>query len=92
MEINFVALAGTGVSRTYTINKTAFWAGNSSGEWNSGLNWKCGTIPHPNAAVVIESGRSYYPFINIHVGCRSLIVKPGAMVIVSSGYTIKIEK
>lgn len=84
--------AGTDISKTYTINKTAYWAGNSSGEWNSGLNWKCGTIPHPNAAVVIESGRSYYPFINLHVGCRSLIVKPGAMVIVSSGYTIKIEK
>lgn len=88
----FRCLAGSLISKTYTINKTAIWEGNVSGDWNTSANWKCGLVPHHNSAILIEAGKTYYPNITNNVNCRSLTVKAGAYITLTSGHTIDIQK
>lgn len=71
--------AATSNSATLTVNSTNTWLGGTSAAWNVSTNWGCGIIPTASTDVVIPSGTTYSPQVNITTAiCNSLTINSGA--------------
>ncbi|MBL0152785.1 MAG: hypothetical protein IPP93_04590 [Chitinophagaceae bacterium] len=68
----------------------AEWTGVENSTWYNPANWKCGFIPGATTAVLIPSGKPFYPVIVFDITIKSLDVKPGASVTVNDGIKLTI--
>jgi hypothetical protein len=76
-------------SNTHTLQFISYWNGSVSMEWEVAANWSCGWVPDENTDVVITSGHVY---VNSSVSCRSINIKPQAVLELNTGYTIDIKR
>ncbi|MES2429488.1 MAG: hypothetical protein V4556_01050 [Bacteroidota bacterium] len=74
-------------SSIYFLQFTNTWIGINNSSWENPANWDCGTIPDGNTDVVINSGTI---IVGQNANCRTLTVKPGANVTVTTGVTLSI--
>jgi len=67
------------------------WLGLNSSDWNDASNWSCNAIPNEGADVILNPGVPNMPVVNSNVTVRSLTVKQGATVTVTSGFKLEIK-
>jgi len=66
-------------SNTATLTVNNRWVGNINPAWSLGANWACGTLPTATTDVVINSGTTFPPLINITTAtCNNLTIASGA--------------
>lgn len=65
-----------------------YWVGDTSSSWIHQRNWSGGPVPGPHTDIIILPGKPFYPVINLNVSCRSLIARPGTMVMVNPGFNL----
>ncbi len=63
------------------------WAGTIDNSWENAGNWSCSNLPTPSSDVIIYNGNVV---INSNVTINSLTVKPGANVVVNSGFNLTV--
>ena len=91
-EDKFRCLVNGIPSRSFVFINAAYWTGVVSNDWTNPLNWSCGSVPGPDADIVIEAGKPNYPSIHANITCGSLTVKSGATIEIQSGYNLTIKK
>ncbi|MES2429692.1 MAG: IPT/TIG domain-containing protein [Bacteroidota bacterium] len=74
-------------SNTYTLKIVVTFTGATNQDWATASNWSCNVVPDALSDVIIESG-----VVNINADgyCRTIIVKPGATVNVSTNTTLHV--
>ena len=77
-------------SQEYVIKTQVYWDGNVSKLWENPLNWNCGILPDAKTEVIIRGGLGNYPEVNSMVSVKSLIVKPGASVLIKAGFKLEL--
>ncbi|MBC7848461.1 MAG: hypothetical protein H7Y31_01935, partial [Chitinophagaceae bacterium] len=88
----FRCLVNGQLSKKITLSMAAYWLGTQSGDWGDPLNWTCGVVPGRRNDIIVEGGKSYYPnVVSVNRGVRSLTIRTGGRVMVSSG-GITVEK
>ncbi|MGN6566639.1 MAG: T9SS type A sorting domain-containing protein [Flavipsychrobacter sp.] len=66
-------------SATMTVTNTSQWTGVVSSDWSNPNNWGCGVVPTAVTNVVIPSGVTHMPLIDVpNAICDSLSVSLGA--------------
>jgi hypothetical protein len=65
-----------------------YWVGDTSSSWIHQRNWSGGPVPGPHTDIIILPGKPFYPVINLNASCRSLIARPGTMVMVNPGFNL----
>jgi hypothetical protein len=77
---------GTNPSDITTIKSTDFWTGAIDSNWFNPNNWSCGVVPDQyKTDAFIYGGKPHYPEINSIIVVRSLMLFPGATIIVNAG-------
>lgn len=70
------------------VDSTQFvWTGAIDNTWENPANWSCNNLPTSTSDVVIYSGNVV---VNSNITINRLTVKPGAGVVVNSGYNLTI--
>ncbi len=67
------------------------WSGTESTDWATPANWSCPTQPDEYTDVIIPTGMSRYPIINVATSVRKLTAMPGAIVTVKAGVNLDIK-
>jgi hypothetical protein len=68
------------------------WNGSASTQWSNMLNWTPNIIPALTHDVVIPASCPHYPVVSASIyGCMNLVIKPGAILTISSGMTLTIN-
>lgn len=76
----------TTYSNTIFVKVAAIWNGNADSDWNNPLNWSCGEVPYYNdTEVIIMDNTAHIPEVRTNAGCKRLILKPGATIIIKPG-------
>lgn len=79
---------GSLFSKITTLTFEINWTGNINNNWENTGNWGCGgQLPDGNTDVVITHGQV---IINSNATCKSIDVKPGASVLVNTGYILTV--
>ncbi len=94
--INFPALpAGLLWETNYSIDGVKFvidgmitWTGTISEDWTNPSNWDKSTVPTENNDVTIPAGTSYSAHVNSNSTIRSLLVMPGATLVIDQDLTV----
>ena len=81
---------GTTFSSVYTLKIVVVWTGAVSTDWLNIGNWSCGVVPDGNTDVQINAQVPFYPIVTANVSCKSLTLKPTAVVNVAAGFSINI--
>ena len=84
-----VSPSATSNSATLTVNSTNTWAGGTSTAWNTAANWSCGIVPTASNDVVIPSGTTFSPTVNITTAiCNNLTINSGASLTFTAGSNV----
>jgi hypothetical protein len=67
------------------------WTGAVNTIWNLPGNWSCNTIPDEFTDVMIPTGVSNYPVINVNTSVRKMDLQTGTSVNVNTGITVDIK-
>lgn len=79
---------GTRTAVIATVNPTNTWNGSVSTDWNNHSNWSCG-VPTPNSDILIPSGITLHPTLNIDLTLRNIEIQNGALLnVLNNGLTI----
>jgi uncharacterized repeat protein (TIGR01451 family) len=78
---------GTWYSPVYTIMFRVKWNGEVNTAWENAANWDCGNLPGISSDVVIDAGTV---MLNSNTTIRSLVIRPGAKLIIKNGFTLTI--
>jgi len=79
---------GNTFSKITTLTFAVNWTGNLDNNWNNTGNWGCGgLLPDANTNVVVNYGQV---IVNTNATCRTIYVKPGASVVVNTGFTLSV--
>ena len=73
------------------IGGNVVWIGSQSSEWGNKTNWSCGNLPNSSSTVIISSGASHNPEVNINVEIYKLILQESAIITVRPGIIFKIN-
>ncbi len=65
-----------------------YWVGATDNAWNNMQNWNGGPVPGLHTDIILLSGKPFYPVITLNASCRSLIARPGTMVMVNPGFNL----
>ncbi len=69
---------------TLTVNNT--WTGALNSSWSSAANWSCSVLPTLTSNVVIPSGTTFNPIVNIPSAvCNNLTINSGASLTYTAG-------
>lgn len=79
---------GTTNSEEFILRFSLTWDGTEGTAWEDPLNWGCTTIPDAFTDVFVNTGSTNYPEVNVTTSCRSLKLKPGAIVMVKPGNSL----
>jgi len=79
------------ISNVKTIKFENIWLGSNSSDWFDIANWNCYSLPNEGTDVIINAGVPNMPVVNSNVNVRSLTIKPGATVTVTSGFKLEIK-
>lgn len=61
------------------------WTGQISREWDNPLNWGCTRVPDGSTDVIIPANTAFQPEVSGKAYCRSLHIKPAAMILIKTG-------
>ncbi len=72
------------------------WMGGASGhetEWNIAANWSCGFVPSDTDAIIIPSGRTYYPVVpaSSYIIASSITIATGAQLTLDSSGVLSLK-
>lgn len=79
---------GISISTENILKFTGIWTGASNTAWENPSNWNCGIVPDINTDVIINSGVSNFPQVNLNQYCRSLSVAPAANILVKASVNL----
>jgi hypothetical protein len=80
----------TSNSATLTVNTANTWLGSTSTAWSTPANWSCG-VPVAASNVVINSGTTYSPVVNIdNAVCNDLTINTGATLTIDPGQALTV--
>lgn len=83
--------SATSNSASLTVNSIGQWLGATSSFWSNSANWGCATVPDGTTNVIINSGASNMPMINVaNAICNNLTIASGAS-LTFSGATNGVE-
>ncbi|MEZ7867063.1 MAG: hypothetical protein QMB37_06400 [Paludibacteraceae bacterium] len=83
--------ATSNVSGSVTVNATNTWVGGTSTAWSLPANWSCGIVPVAASNVVIPTGLTNYPVVNIpNAVCNNLSIADGASLTVNPGQLLTV--
>ena len=83
--------ATSNVSGSVTVNATNTWVGGTSTAWSLPANWSCGIVPVAASNVVIPTGLTNYPVVNIPTAvCNNLSIADGASLTVNPGQLLTV--
>ena len=77
-------------TNNYLLNLQNVWTGAVDTDWNKANNWSCGTVPDTNSNVVIPSLKSKYPFLNLPIKCKSLLMQKGSNLNITNGANVEL--
>ncbi|MBC7936264.1 MAG: M23 family metallopeptidase [Rhizobacter sp.] len=83
---------GNSYSNSISLKFETYWTGYKNNRWDEPANWSCGNIPDANTDVIVESGATSYPEVNVNAFCRTLTTATGATVTVKPGVNLTIVK
>lgn len=64
---------------TITVTASGTWTGSVNTDWGNATNWSCGTLPTSSTDVIIPSGATNYPTVNIsNAVAKSVTINSGA--------------
>lgn len=64
---------------TLSVSGTDTWSGGTSTAWSTATNWSCGSIPTASTDVLIPSGTSFSPQVDITSAiCNNITINTGA--------------
>jgi len=72
----------------FVIDGRITWTGAVSQDWNNPSNWDKNTVPNENNDVTIPTGTTYSAHVNSNSTIRSLLVKPGATIVIDQNLTV----
>lgn len=74
-----------------TVNRSGYWTGAVSTDWNNINNWECSELPGSTTDVLISNGKSRYPVLTSGAAgtVKNLTIESAASLTVS-GNTLKI--
>jgi hypothetical protein len=81
-------LVDGGYTNTVQFQFANAWVGTVDTIWEKPANWSCGLVPDANTDVTVEAGTTSFPTVRVNTSCRSLNVKPGAVVNIKPGVTL----
>ncbi len=73
----------------FIIDGTITWTGTISEDWNTAGNWDRNIVPTEINDVIIPNGTTYSAHINSEPIIRSLLVMPGATMVIAQALTVK---
>ncbi len=78
-------------SQEYVLKYTMQWLGTISTSWEEPLNWSCNAVPNDKADVIVNTGTTFEPTINLNTTVRSITLNNGAQVNVKTGVNFVIN-
>jgi hypothetical protein len=74
-----------------SVNRSGYWTGAVSTDWNNPVNWECGELPAASTDVLISNGKARYPLLSAGAEgtARSLSLESAATLAVT-GNTLHI--
>jgi hypothetical protein len=67
------------------------WTGWHSNDWSDSLNWSYNRLPEPEQHISILASQTFAPSINAVASCNSLIVNPGASIVISQNGALTVN-
>jgi pimeloyl-ACP methyl ester carboxylesterase len=61
------------------------WTGQVNRDWENPLNWGCTRVPDGSTDVIIPANTLFQPEVSGKAYCRSLQIKPAAMILIKTG-------
>lgn len=73
----------------FVINGTITWTGVTSEDWNTSTNWDRNIVPNALNDVIIPTGTTYSAHVSSEPIIKSLLVMPGASMVIAQALTVK---
>jgi len=75
----------------FTLKFNDTWTGAIDDDWHNPANWCCYGVPDEYTDVIIDPSTTRKPKISTSSVCRSLTLKPGALLKIEDGQTLEIK-
>jgi hypothetical protein len=77
-----------GASFSTNCQYVVSWVGGTSVNWSQGANWNTGTVPTASDNIVISSGTTYSPIVDLNAAtaaiCNDLTINSGAVLTIAA--------
>jgi hypothetical protein len=83
-------IANGEIQEPFTLKFSDTWTGSQDDDWHNPANWCCFGVPDQFTDVIIDPSTTRKPKISASSVCRSLTLKPGALLQILDGQTLEI--
>jgi len=85
------SIANGVIEEPFTLKFSDTWTGTENDDWHNPANWCCFGVPDEYTDVIIDPTTTRKPKISASSICRSLTLKPGALLKIEDGQTLEIK-